>query len=134
MRNILTKVETIWFLSAVTVHNNKTKNIFPLLRFQPMAVQFGNVLVSVERYVQSTVIMSYCSRWKTNDLDLNMPWLVYCRTSKRILERLGIQNSSSFVKIWEVCIPNSKAFFYCFYGLFILSRNYWESIRSRSDG
>ena len=41
-------------------------------------------------------------------------------TAKRILERLGIQILSPFVKIWYVCIPNFKANFLIFwrsYGL-----------------
>ena len=32
-------------------------------------------------------------------------------TAKRILERRGVQTSSLFVKIWLVCIPESKANF-----------------------
>jgi hypothetical protein len=52
-------------------------------------------------------------------------------TAKRIvLERRGIQTSSSFVKIWLVCIPESKAnllFFWHLYGLVF----YLESIGVR---
>ena len=47
-------------------------------------------------------------------------WIEMYTTAKRILERLRIQTSSSFVKIWYVCIPNFKAnflFFWRFYGL-----------------
>ena len=48
-------------------------------------------------------------------------------TAKRILERRGIQTSSSFVKIWLVCIPEFKAnflFLWHLYGLVF----YLESI------
>ena len=50
--------------------------------------------------------------------------------AKRKLERLGIQTSSSFVKIWKVCIPEFKAnflFFWRLYGLVF----YLESIGVR---
>ena len=45
-------------------------------------------------------------------------------TAKRILERLVIQTSSSFVKIWLVCFPGSKANFLFFWHLVF----YLESI------
>ena len=38
----------------------------------------------------------------------------FWNTAKRILKRLGIKTSSLFVKIWWVCIPNSKADFLFF--------------------
>ena len=50
-------------------------------------------------------------------------------TAKRILERRGIQTSSSFVKLWLLCILEFKANFLLFwhlYGLFFLSRIYWR--------
>ena len=49
-------------------------------------------------------------------------------TAMGILERLGIQTSSLFVKIWLVCIPESKAnflFSWHLYGFF-LSSIYWS--------
>ena len=57
-------------------------------------------------------------------------WIFFtCDTAKRILKRLGIQTSSSFVKIWWVCIPKFKAnflFFWHLYGLGFFSRIYWS--------
>ena len=55
---------------------------------------------------------------------------LFAHTAKRILERRGIQTSSSFVKIWLVCIPEFKAnflFFWHLYGLVF----YLESIGVR---
>ena len=52
-------------------------------------------------------------------------------TAKRIIEGRGIQTSSSFVKIWLVCIPEFRAiylFFWRLYGLDFLSRIYWSSL------
>ena len=53
-------------------------------------------------------------------------------TAKRILEKLGIQTSSSFVKLSQVCIPEFKAIFLIF-GVymacfFFLSINYWSQV------
>ena len=42
-------------------------------------------------------------------------------TAKRILERRGIQTSSTFVKIWLVCIPEFKA-------NFLFLRIYWSPL------
>ena len=57
-------------------------------------------------------------------------FLISCLfTAKRILERRGIQTTSSFVKIWLVCIPKFKAnflFYWHLYGLDFLSRIYWS--------
>ena len=39
---------------------------------------------------------------------------VFCITAKRIIERRGIQTSSSFVKIWLVSMPEFKANFLLF--------------------
>ena len=60
-----------------------------------------------------------------------------CVLAKRILERLGIQISSSFFKIWKVCIPEFKAnflFFWRFYGLVLyletIGVRIWEKVIS----
>ena len=59
-------------------------------------------------------------------------WWKFLSAAKRILERHGIQTSSSFVKIWLVCIPEFKTnlLFFChLYGLgFFLSKIYWGSL------
>ena len=52
-------------------------------------------------------------------------------TSKRILERLGIQTSSSFVKIDKFSFLILKPISYSFgvyRARFFLSRNYWSSL------
>ena len=67
MRNILTKFRPFGFFLAFRRTATQQKNIFSLLRFQPMAVQFGNVLVLVERYVQATKFPS-----SYNELVLHM--------------------------------------------------------------
>ena len=59
----------------------------------------------------------------------NLIFFYFLFPAKRLLERHGIQTSSSFVKIWMVCIPNFKANFLFFFGVYMawfLSRNYWS--------
>ena len=48
-------------------------------------------------------------------------------TAKRILKSPGIQASSSFAKIWCVCISEFKAFFLFYLDMaWFFSRNYWS--------
>ena len=61
----------------------------------------------------------------------NVNVVTYCGTAKRILERLGIQTSTSFLKfdrsVFLILKPISLLFWHL-YGLFFLSSNYWCSI------
>ena len=61
-------------------------------------------------------------RWNdSNKMNVRIVFIISKKlffTLKRTLERLGIQTSSLFVKIWLICIPKFKTNFF-FYAAFI---------------
>ena len=73
---------------------------------------------SSQKSVQIQVLTKY-----NFDLSLTPLWKM---RQKRILERLEIQTSSSFDKIWFVCNPEFKANFLFIMACFFLSGHCWS--------
>ena len=83
-----------------------TWGVFPL--WPPNPVNWGL------SYIFVTISMTKFLRWFSSMQAIKFQYKKSHEnvfTAKRILERRGIQTSSSFVKIWLVCFPESKANF-----------------------
>ena len=94
----------------------------------------GSMLVILETQLQMNKIIvtleDYRAVPKINFLLSGEIYLIYLSlwgTAMRILERHGIQTSSSFLKIWVFLDLKPICYFFGIYmACFFLSRNYWS--------